>query len=84
MATFNAKFIGEDTLNANFTEADNMTATFGQTQIIETGDYNPLSNKPQINDVTLQGNKTFEDLGDHVMTNAEIKAIFDRIFKGGN
>lgn len=29
----------------------------------ETSDYNDLSNKPQINGVTLSGNKTTSDLG---------------------
>lgn len=47
-------------------------------------DYNKLINQPSVNNEVLEGNKTFEDLGDHTMTNIEIKAIFDRVFKGGN
>ena len=49
-------------------------------RIVETGDYDKLIHKPSINEVILQGNKTFEDLGDHNLTNVEIKAIFDRVF----
>lgn len=48
------------------------------------GSYPPLTQKPSINDVVLLGDKTFEDLGDHILTNIEIKALFDRVFKGGN
>ena len=49
-------------------------------RIVETGDYNKLVHRPSINEVVLVGNKTFEDLGDHNLTNLEIKAIFDRVF----
>ena len=42
--------------------------------------YPLLSDKPQINDTTLIGNKSFEDLGVKTMTNLEIKEIFDRVF----
>ena len=45
-------------------------------------DYNSLINKPSINEVELKHNKSFEDLGAHVMTNFEIKEIFDRVFGG--
>ena len=54
------------------------------TERAATRDYDLLENKPQIEGVVLQGNKTFGDLGDHTLTNIEIKEIFDRIFKGGN
>lgn len=48
-------------------------------------DYNPLYNKPSVNDEILQGNKTFEQLGLKSMTNLEIKELFDKVFKeGGN
>ena len=53
-----------------------------------TQDYNGLSNKPQINAVTLSGNKTSSDLhieggGGTPMTNQEIDDICDDIL-GGN
>ena len=47
-----------------------------------TGNYNALTNKPSINEVELIGNKTFDELGDHTLSNIEIKSIFDRVFKG--
>lgn len=48
------------------------------------GDYEPLRNHPYINDEEVIGHKTFEDYGDHTLSNIEIKAIFDRVFNGGN
>lgn len=41
--------------------------------------YAGLINKPQINDVTLQGNKTFEDLGAESLTNIDIENIINSI-----
>lgn len=46
------------------------------------GRYPPLLEKPSVNSIVLLGNKTFEELGDHTLTNIEIKAIFDRVFGG--
>lgn len=64
-----------------------------QTQKIEGGitapktrpgadDYEKLKNHPYINDEEVIGHKTFEDYGDHTLSNLEIKAIFDRVFGG--
>lgn len=44
-----------------------------------TSDYNELSNKPQINGVTLEGNKSNEDLGIQSISNAEIDEILTKI-----
>ena len=38
-------------------------------------DYNLLHNKPQIEGVTLEGNKTFEELTLASLTNAEIEQL---------
>lgn len=38
-------------------------------------DYEPLTSKPSIEEVTLSGNKTFRELGLRRMTNLEIEAI---------
>lgn len=43
-------------------------------------DYDSLMNKPQINNVPLEGNKTFPELGMRPMTNWEIKNAIDSIF----
>ena len=53
-------------------------------EVISVGDYEILSNKPQINDVELIGNKTLDELGiqeegnypDTRVTNLEIDNLF--------
>lgn len=55
-----------------------------KTQTTGTKDYNKLSNKPSVNDITLIGNKTSEDLGlqpageyaNSKITNLEIDTLF--------
>ena len=52
-------------------------------------DYNKLTNKPSINNIPLEGDKSFEDLGRYDISNVRIKKIlddaFDTIFgNGGN
>ena len=42
-------------------------------------DYNFLTGKPSINDVTLEGNKTNEEIGIKSMTNAEIDKIINSV-----
>ena len=44
-----------------------------------TSDYNFLANRPQINGVTLQGNKTNEDININALTNREIDSIINSI-----
>ena len=80
---FKAKFRTESAFKAKFRTEGNLSADFGNVIQVHTDDYNDLLNKPSINEVELIGNKTFEELGDHLLTNIEIKRIFDRVFKGG-
>lgn len=77
---FKATFKEQNALNAGFKDENNMAASFGEVQKVSTSNYNDLYNKPQINEVELKGNRSFEDLGDHTLTNIEIKEVFDRIF----
>lgn len=84
MATFKATFQESDTLNAQFKDAETIDARFGEVQKVSTTNYNDLYNKPLINGKVLVGDKSFEELGDHILSNVEIKALFDRVFKGGN
>lgn len=50
-----------------------------ETGVGGTKDYNKLNNKPQINDVELIGNKSFEDLGAESLTNIDIENIINSI-----
>lgn len=42
-------------------------------------DYEKLKNKPSINGVTVEKNKSFEDLGCDSVTNTELKSIYESI-----
>lgn len=57
-----------------------LTLTDDGGEISGTSDYNDLANKPSIEDITLQGNKTFEDLGMSEMSNVEIQNIYNQVF----
>lgn len=43
-------------------------------------DYNLLSNKPSIEDISLIGNRTMSDFGDRHLSNLEIQSIVDSVF----
>ena len=45
---------------------------------VGTGNYEKLKNKPSINGVELVGNKSFEDLGEETITNAELQEIIEQ------
>mgnify|MGYP003376952409 CR=1 FL=1 len=47
---------------------------------VET-DYSNLENKPQINSVTLNGNKEFEDLGLREVTGREMVNMIEEIWR---
>ena len=67
MANFNASFASRDRP---------MNATFGNTQrVLVENDYNGLKNKPSIEGVILQGDKSFEQLGISAMSVTEIEKI---------
>lgn len=42
-----------------------------------TDDYNSLTNQPKINNVTLRGNKTLEDLGINPLTSVQMNSLID-------
>jgi hypothetical protein len=44
-----------------------------------TDNFNNLSNKPQINDITLKGNKSFADLGLKPYDKNDIQALWDSV-----
>lgn len=82
--TFNVTFMEE---NASFNAAlaadgADFTAGFGVTTVIERGtnDYEALINKPQIEGVTLSGNKTFPELTLDEEDNETINETFKKVF----
>lgn len=72
---FRAKFNEEDILHAAFDEEESLSAKFGEIQKVSTTDYNDLYNKPKIEGVTLQGDKSFPELGLRTVTEQEIDII---------
>lgn len=46
-----------------------------------TYNYDALVNKPKINGVELESDKSFEELGIEEMTNADILETFKRVFE---
>lgn len=82
----------DGTVSGSLATTQEISGDIAQTQEIsgelstykdKTSNYEELVNKPSINEVELIGNKTFDDLGDHTLSNIEIKTIFNRVFKGG-
>lgn len=65
-------------VNATINVSD-VSANLGLPKEKVVKDYEVLQNKPSINDVILRGNKTFEDLGDHILTNTEILNLYKKV-----
>ena len=72
---FKAIFKDDQALTASFQDDGQMAASFGETQKVSTGNYDDLTNKPSIENVTLQGNKTIDQIGVGTMTVQEIEKI---------
>ena len=49
-----------------------MSGDLKMAERVYENDYEKLKNRPSINGVELMQDKSFEDLGDHVLTNFEI------------
>ena len=49
-----------------------MSGSLNMAEMVYENDYEKLVNKPKINGVELVQDKSFEELGDHVLTNFEI------------
>ena len=75
MASFDAKFHDISKFNASFKESGGMNASFGNVQVVETGDYNALKNKPKIEGRTLIDDNTLPQIGVGTATIAEIEKI---------
>lgn len=61
--------------NATFTDAQQFGAAFGESTVLNTGNYEDLYNKPRIEDVELIGNKTFKQLGMEAASVPDIERI---------
>ena len=59
-------------MSAALSASAEMSGTLKQAERVVEKDYEKLINRPSINGVELIKDKSFEDLGDHVLTNFEI------------
>ncbi len=75
--TVGAQLSGNN-ITANAQLSGNVTASATMANRIEVNnvsDYNLLNNRPQINSVTLEGDKSFDDLGLEGISNLELENI---------
>lgn len=60
------------TMSGSLNAEQPMSGTLNMAERVYENDYEKLHNKPKINGVELVQDKSFEELGDHVLTNFEI------------
>lgn len=65
----------DGTLRGRLSGGGTLSGGLSQTIISYSQDYNDLYNKPQINEIELVGNKTFDELGMSAMSNLDIWEI---------
>lgn len=62
-----------DAVTLELDSGDNAALNVGSTTVVSVNDYNDLRNKPSIEGVTLEGDKTFEELNLQSLTNSELE-----------
>lgn len=64
-------------LNGTLSNATSLSGALNNGLGTPTTNYERLINLPQVNDVTLIGNKSFSDLGIETLTNLEIEELIN-------
>ena len=64
-----------DAVTLGLDSGDNAALNVGSTTVVSVNDYNDLRNKPSIEGVALEGDKTFEELNLQSLTNQELEAM---------
>jgi len=77
MDKLNLNLNGGERLNIGLSERQNLNLKVMGASGGGTKNYNDLYNKPQIEGITLQGNKTYEELNMHRITNMELENILN-------
>lgn len=60
------------TMSGSLNTDTGMSGSLNMAERVYENDYEKLHNKPKINGVELVQDKSFEELGDHILTNFEI------------
>lgn len=68
------------TLSASIRGTGQLNATLKSAVSVYENDYELLKNQPKINDVTLVGNKSLEDLDVHTMGALDIIEVFNSVW----
>ena len=55
----------------------NLSGEVNRAEVVYESDYDLLDNKPQIEGVTLEGNKTYDELNLKYLTNEEIEILIN-------
>lgn len=74
--------IGEQdqTFNMRMDDDTALAFTLGEAiHVVANTDYNALYNKPQIEGVMLEGDKSYEELNLQRISNADIEALFQNL-----
>lgn len=87
MDIFTIELLNEDVLDIEMASEDELSIQLYSEDVFTIdlvvggymyeNDYNKLNNKPSINNVPLEGNRSFEDLGRLDIKNSRIKEIID-------
>ena len=64
--------ISAATMSGGLNVDTGMSGSLNMAERVYESDYENLRNKPKINGVELVQDKSFEELGDHILTNFEI------------
>lgn len=74
--TYREKFLSAEisaaTVTGQLNVSQGMSGSLNMAERVYENDYEKLHNKPKINGVELVQDKSFEELGDHILTNFEI------------
>lgn len=87
MDIFTIELLDEDVLDIEMASEDELSIQLYSEDVftidlvvggyIFDKNYNNLDNRPSVNNIVLEGNKTFEDLGRLDIKNSRIKEIID-------
>ena len=67
------------TMSGSLNADTGMSGSLNMAERVYENDYEKLHNKPKINGVELVQDKSFEELGDHVLTNFEILELMKNV-----
>ena len=70
--------ISAATMSGSLNTDTGMSGSLNMAERVYENDYEKLKNRPSINGVELVQDKSFEDLGDHILTNFEILELMKK------